>query len=164
MSANFGRLPGADQRLLQHQKRRVDLLVAVLPRVEIEHPGDQRPLQPRAIAAQNVEARPGDLHPALEVDDAQRLGKLPMRLRGEVECALRPVFGDHDVAALVRGDRDMLQRHVGHLQQQALELGVDRLHLVIESADAIAKLAHADDQRLPLRRRPWCGPPPSSPG
>ena len=52
----------------------------------------------------------------------------------------------------------MLQRHVGHLEQQeALELGVDGLHLFIESTDAITELAHADDQRLPLRRVPGCG-------
>ena len=78
-------------------------------------------------------------------------GQLPVRLRGEVELALRAVLGDDDVAALIRRDRDMLQRDVRHLQHQALQLGVDRLHLFVEFADAVAELAHARDQRLPLR-------------
>ncbi len=75
-----------------------------------------------------------------------------MRLRGEVELSLVAELGHDDVAGLVGADRDVLERHVGHLQHQPMELGIDAVDLGIESADTVAQLTHAHDQRLPLIR------------
>ena len=91
LSPNFGRLPVPTRHSRLHHGRRVDLGVAVLRGVQVEHPRDQRALQPRAPALEHVEARARDLHAALEVDDAERGAELPVRLRREVEaCASCP--------------------------------------------------------------------------
>ena len=49
--AELRQVAGADQALALHHRGRVDLGVAVLAGVQVEHPGDQRALQPRARAA-----------------------------------------------------------------------------------------------------------------
>ena len=82
----LGQLPRAvDRGGLDHEGQ--VLLAVALADVQVEHPGDQRALQARARAAQNVEARAGQLGAALEVDDAQSRAEVPVRLGCEVEFA-----------------------------------------------------------------------------
>ena len=87
--AELRQLAGVPHRLFLHHRRQVHLRVAVLVDVQLQHEGDQRPLQPRARALQHVEAAAGQLHAALEVDDAQRLAQLPVRLAPRVACTPR---------------------------------------------------------------------------
>ena len=132
------------------QVGRVDLLVPVVAGVEIEHPGDEGALEAGTVAAEEVEAGAGDLDSALEVDDAEVLGDLPVRLGGEVEGALGAVLGDDDVAGLVGGYRHVGQWHVGDVEHEVVEAGVDGLHLFVEGGDAIPEFAHGKDELLAL--------------
>ena len=50
-------LPGAEQRLVAHQKRRADLGIAMLGRVRVEHELAERPFEPRQRAIEQGEAR-----------------------------------------------------------------------------------------------------------
>ena len=93
----FRQLPGAAHRLGVDQKWRINLGVAVLAGVQIEHEGDQRALEPRAEPPQHRETRAADLGRALEVQNAQRGAELPVRLRLEIEARLcRPTRGRPD--------------------------------------------------------------------
>ena len=66
-----------------HHQRRNYFEVSLLANLDVEHPRDQSALEPRAGAAQEIEARPLQLHAAIEIDDAEILAKLPMRQRFE---------------------------------------------------------------------------------
>src|SRR5262249_37088883 len=65
-------IAGAGQRGGVDEKRRLDLAIAVLARVQIEHEVDERARQPRARAAQHGKARRCDLDRALEIENAER--------------------------------------------------------------------------------------------
>ena len=99
--AELRQVARADEALAPHHVRRVDLDVAVLLRVQVEHVRDERALQPRAPALEHVEARARDLHAALEVDDAELRAEVPVRLRLEVEGALRALLA-HDLVLACR--------------------------------------------------------------
>src|SRR5207244_7751590 len=94
-----GQLAGRDERLALGDERRVDLGEAGGD-LEIDHPRDQAALERRARAAQHVEARARELRPARDVEDAERLAELPVRLRREGEL-LRLVLTDDDIVVLV---------------------------------------------------------------
>ena len=66
----FGQLSRAVDRLGLDHERQV-LLGIALTDVQVEHPGDQGTLQACTRATQHVEARTGDLRPALEVNDTE---------------------------------------------------------------------------------------------
>ena len=87
----MGSCPAPNSVSLLHHERRVFFGVA-LADVQVEHPGDQRPLQARPRPAEHVEARAGDLDALLEIDDAQRRTQVPVRLGLEIEArvARRP--------------------------------------------------------------------------
>ena len=80
---------GSGQRCAVHHERRLDLGVAMVGRVQVQHEVDQRACEPRTCADQHREPGARDLRAALEVDDAERRAKVPMRLR--VESKLRGV-------------------------------------------------------------------------
>ena len=46
--------------------------------MQVEHEGDEGPLQAGAQPFEHVEAGAGQLYPALEVNDAQRFTQLPV--------------------------------------------------------------------------------------
>ena len=69
------------------EKRRLDLAIAVLARVQIEHEVDQRAREPRAAAEQHRKPRARHARRALEVENAERRAELPVRLRRERERA-----------------------------------------------------------------------------
>src|SRR4029079_852350 len=121
-----------DQALAADHVRRVDLDVAVLARVEVEHQRDERPLQPRTPARQHVEARAGDLHAALEVDDVQRGPEIPVRLQREVVAALPSFLAHHDILALVLADRHRRVGQVWQLEQQRLQRRLGAGQLAVE--------------------------------
>ena len=73
-------LAGAPGRRGVDDGRRPDLGEAVLAGVDVEEPADERALEGRAEAAVDREARAGDLRAALEVEDAQAIGDVPVRL------------------------------------------------------------------------------------
>ena len=96
-------LPGAAQRRAPHDRRWPHLGVA-MRRVEIEHVVDERAGQLRCAIAEHGEPRPGDPRAGLEVEDAEALADLPVRLRRE---AIRGLVapGVEDRVVLLAGAR-----------------------------------------------------------
>ena len=116
------KVAGADESVALHEKRRVDLRVALLSRVEIEHERDERPLEARALSPQDREARPRELGGARLVQDAERFADLPVRLRLEVE---RGLFADHPHDGIFRvapAIGNTVVRHVRNDEQALLRL------------------------------------------
>ena len=104
-SCEFRQLRRAEHGLVAHEERRVDLGVAVLGRVQVEHELRQRPLQPRQRALQHNEARAGEFRGGLEIHQAERLADLEMLLRLEGELLWRADFAQLDIGLLVSADR-----------------------------------------------------------
>ena len=77
----FRQLPGAEHHLVPHQQRRIDLGIAVLVGVEIEHELPDRALQPREAFFQHDEARAAQFRGGLEIHVAERAAEIVMRLR-----------------------------------------------------------------------------------
>src|SRR5207237_1727440 len=77
------------EAFLAHHRRRINLGVAVLARVKVEHERDERALKARTVTLEDIKARAGDLYAALKIDDAERLAEVRVRARLEVEDARR---------------------------------------------------------------------------
>jgi hypothetical protein len=138
----LGQLPGAVQRGAPDDVRRRHLGVAVVAHVEVEHERDQRPLQPRAHAGEQQEARARDLRRPLEVQQAERRGQVPVRLRGEVELADRAPGADDLVLRRVRSRRHRRVRQVGDPRGDVRGLLLELAQLVVQLLHAVAQFAH----------------------
>src|SRR5439155_15605623 len=77
-------IAGAEQRGAVDEKRRLDLLIAMLARVEIEHEIDKRVGEAGARAGEDREACAGKARPALEGDDPERGAEVAVWLRLEI--------------------------------------------------------------------------------
>ncbi len=89
--------------------------------VQVQHEADERPLQARAPILEDVEARPGDLHAPVEVQDAPARARIPVRLGREGETALDAFFAHHAVFAVVFSDGNRRVGQVGQLKQLLFE-------------------------------------------
>ena len=140
-------LRGADHRLAAHEERRCDLRVPVLTR-EVEHERRQRTLQPRAVTAQDDEARAADLHGALEVEDTEALTDLVVRLRieGEVRC-ITPGARD-DVVLGTGAVGNAFVRRVGHLEQQRVDTLLELREARLALLDALLERGQSDASLL----------------
>ena len=69
----------------------------MLARVQVEHEVHQRALQLRAQVPVDGEARAGQLHGALQVENAEFGPQIPMRLRSEIKFRRRAPAADFDV-------------------------------------------------------------------
>ena len=110
----LGELPGAGHAVVVDDEGAEDLGVAVLLRVEVQHEVDDGPLHPRREPHVHVEARAGELHAPLEVEDAHLDAEVVVRLRREGEFRLFAPGAHHRVVlfALSFGDRRV--EEVGH--------------------------------------------------
>ena len=135
--AELGQVAGADQALAPDHIGRVDLDVAVLGRMQIQHIGDERALQARAPALQNVEARAGHLDAALEVDDVVPGPEVPVRLRLEGVGSLLALLAHDSVFGLVLADRHRRVGEVGQLQELRFEDRLGSGELAGHSLDAL---------------------------
>ena len=104
----LGQVPGAFHDLPTHQDREQHLGVAVLGGVEVQHPGDEGPLQLGAGAGKNIEAAAGELHSPLEVYNSQLLAQLPMGPGWEGQSHRLSPISRHHIALFVQ-----TRRHVG---------------------------------------------------
>ena len=128
-ASNFGRLPVPVNDARVRHERRLDLRVAVLRRVQVQHEVDQRAREARAGTDQHGEPRARDLRAALEVDDAERRTEIPVRLRREVERARRAMSTHFDVVGAALPDRHALVRQIGNRQQPAIASLLDGVEL-----------------------------------
>src|SRR5439155_19547687 len=92
-------------------------------------------------AAQHVEARARELCPARDVEDAERLAELPVRLRREGEL-LRLVLTDDDVIVLVLPLRYPRVDDVRDPESFLVALGLERAELGVDLLDLLPHLAH----------------------
>ncbi len=111
----LGQLGGSNQHLPLDHEGRIDLGVAVLLHMQVNHPRDEGPLKLGPQALEDVEAGAGELHPSLEINDPQSRAQLPMGQRLEVELARLALGAHYHVLALVLAHGHLLVGHVGHL-------------------------------------------------
>ena len=136
----LGQVAGAERRRLAHEKRRVDLGVAELAGVHIEHEGGERPLHARQRAREHDEARPRHARRALEVHAPERLADLEMLLHREVEASRLARAAQLEVGALVHALRHRLLGRVGLAGQQRIEPGRGGALVVFERANIVLDL------------------------
>jgi hypothetical protein len=116
---------------------RIHLEITVLTSVDVQQPGDQRPLKSSALPAEMIEATSGQLRSALEIDDAQRLAQIPVRFRLEIVAARPTLLAHHSVAFLTGTNRDFGRGYIGHLEKQPVELRLVSVRLRGQVAHAL---------------------------
>ena len=145
----LGQIAGPAKRFGVHEKRRLDLDVAVLARMQIEHEVDQGACEAGAGPEEDREPRAGHLRGPLEVDDAERRTELPVRTRLEVE-RLRLAVPAHFLVVFGGGaDRHARMRQVRERHEQRRLLKLDVVQLNLELTDLL--IAHLVGGKNPRR-------------
>ena len=121
----------------------------MLLRVQIEHEVRQRALQLRAHVPIDRKAPAGDLHGALEIQNAQLLAELPMRLRSEAELARCAPAAHFLVVGLRSSHRHRVVRQVGDAVQDLAQFGIRGFRHLLALFDLPAQILRLFD----LRRR-----------
>ena len=125
-------LARAEQGRGVHEERGQDLRVAVLTRVHVQEELDEGAGEERRPSLQHREAGTGDLGRALEVENAERGTKVPVRLRREVETRrLAPRLQD-DVLGFVGSLGNGSVRNVGQRLLDGRESQVESLQRFFE--------------------------------
>ena len=138
----LGQLRGANQALTLDYGWGIDLGVTVLLDVQVQHPGDERPLQARPQPAQHVEAGAGELDTALKVHDAQHWPQIPVRQRLKAELSRLSLGAQNDVLTLVLAHRHTFVGQVGHVQLCVVELPFHVTQGHVQGLDPLTELAH----------------------
>src|SRR5262249_4210148 len=139
----FGELPDPEHRRPADQMGHPDLGIAVLARVEVEHEGRECSFQARGRSPEHREARFRDLGGPLEIEEAERFADFVMGLRREGKLSRLPPLSDLGIVLAAGADWHRWMRQVRKLQEEVLDLLVDRLDVTVQRLDAIADLAHA---------------------
>ena len=112
--------------------------------VFVEHEVDERALEAGTGTMQCVEARVGEFHATLEVDDAELRAEVPMRLGLEVELARRAPAAYLGIIVLVIADGRVGAGNVGNGIGEAVELFLDSHEGAIKIVDLVTDVAHAN--------------------
>ncbi len=116
-------LPGADQRVRVHQVRRIDLGVAVLAGVQVEHELRERAMQVRDLCRACTTKRAPEMRPAASKSSPpQVLAELDVIARLEAERARLAPAAHLDVRTLVAAVRHRFVQQVRQSELPALEL------------------------------------------
>lgn len=110
----FRQLAGAHQAGGIDQVRRVQLGVAVLLGMGVEHELGKRPVQAGQAAFQQREAGAGNLRSSGEIELAELLADIGVILDRKIEDARRPPAFDFDIAGFIAADR---HRIIGNIRQ-----------------------------------------------
>ena len=108
----FRQLARAEHHVVAHQQRRIDLGIAMLVGVEVEHELPDRALQPRQPLLQHDKARAAQFRRRLEIHVAERAAEIVMRLRREGVVADLAVDVTLHVAVLVGAFGHVVERQV----------------------------------------------------
>ena len=115
---------------------------AVRRRLELEHHVDQRTLQAGAGAAIDRKTGAAHLGAGSQVEDAQALTDLPVRLTfptaGVVGDGLTPLA--HRLRQLRRADGHISVCRIGYAQQQVVQLGLDSAQLFLAAVNPATQL------------------------
>ena len=104
----------------------------MLPSVEVEHEAEEPADQPRAGAEEHGEPGAGEFRAALQVENPQPLGDLPVR-RASRRRGRSPRADDRRGGRVARGN--VREREVGHKQRLRFEHGLDIAELGLEGCD-----------------------------
>ena len=143
----FRQLTGALQRRSLHQIRGVGLFVAMLAGVQVDHELRQGAMQTGDGAAQQGETRARQLGSGLEVQPAVLLAEGDVILDLEIEAARGAPTRHLDVAVFIGANRHGLVRQVGNVQQQVVQLVLDRIQLTLAGFQLAAHLIDFRQQR-----------------
>ena len=156
-------LSGAAQHVGRDEIRDVDLPVAVLAGVHVDHELDERAVQAREPPAQGDEPAPGELRRQLEVERAERDAEVGVVLRLEVEARRLPDPALLAVVVLVPALGHGVVGEIGDLEGDALDLGLELRKPGLPGLQLVAEPRHVREQRLDvLAPRPWRARSPSS--
>ena len=148
-ASNFGSCPVPTSELRAHEVRHVDLGVAVLAGVQVEHVLDQRAVQAREAALQHDETRAGN--PAGGFEIHRGVGELladgDVIERREFELARRAPATHFDVVVFVAAVRHALVQRVRQAEHELVELGLDVRQFLVEAGHAGAEFFADGQQR-----------------
>ena len=142
----FRELPGRSQRFGIDDVGRHDFGVTALA-VCVEHEINEGAIQPRAGAGDQRKPRAGDLRRAIEIEDAQGLAEVPVRLRLEIEAGLLTPRALHAIGAFIPTLGDAVMRYVRKVELEVLQIVFDARQNRVELLDLIAEALHGFDLR-----------------
>ena len=138
----FRQLRRADHALAPHQKRRADLLVPVLARVQIEHEINQRAFQSRARARETDESAPAQFRRALQIEKFQLRAERDVIQHDSAQRRLFSPTSHHRILARVFAHRRIRVRQIWNLEKQSLPLLVRRRGLLVQERNLLADFPH----------------------
>ncbi len=157
----------ADQRLLAREHRHIHGREPVVVGHEVHRVAQRRKVQTRAPPGEQVRARAGDLHAALEVDHpvhghqfdvvlrlepALRLERLGHIERREPVLLGRVPHADLHIVFRTLPDGHIRVRRLGHFEQQFVQFRLDRLNDDVEVLDLALQRRGPRPQFLDLLR------------
>ena len=140
-------LAGAEQHVVAHEVGHRDLGVAVLPGLQVEHEGGERPLEPGERAEQRDEARAGQLGGAGEIhaERGARARRAPWaRSR---TAAARPSACSSTLALSSAPSGTSSARTLGSPASSLLERRLARAQLLLVGLDLVLERRHLRHQR-----------------
>ena len=115
--------------------------------VHVEHEADESAFETRAGAHVDGEASAAEFGCALEVEDAELLAKLPVRLGGEIEIRLFAPGLDGDVVFFGFAGGDFVAREVGDARERETHLLIERGGGLVEVVELVFEGASFVHQR-----------------
>jgi hypothetical protein len=111
-------------------------------RVKVKHEINQRPLQSCSVACQNGKSGTGNFRRAIEIENAETLTKVPMRLGWNREGWRRPPTAHLDVVFRTGSCWNGLMGKIGNPQRDLVDLFFDEPKRRFHFGDALTKLLH----------------------
>ena len=143
----LGQLPGAAHARRIHQVRRIDLGVAMLARMHVEHELGKRTVQARERPGHERKARAADLGGGGEIEHPQRLADIDVILHRKIELPRRAVAAHFGIVFRRSPRRHAGVRQVRNQQQEVLQLRLDLQQLRLQRLQLGVGLAGLVHQR-----------------
>src|SRR5258708_7002448 len=96
----------------------------MLARMQIEHEVHQRPLEFRAQIPVDGEARPGELHRPLQIEDAEFSAQVPVRLGSKVKLGRRAPASNFNILFGAVADGYTRMRQVGNARENIAQTAI----------------------------------------
>ena len=117
----FRKLAGTAHRIGINQIRRVNLGVAMLLRMHIEHELRQRAMQPRQSAFHDDKTRTGNFGRGLEVKQPETFTDVDMIFGCKIKLSRIADTPHFDVGIRITSCRHAVVRHIGHMHQEVAD-------------------------------------------
>ena len=123
--------------------------------MNIEHVGDQCPLERRSLSAEDRESARGDLGSTLEINHPEFRAEVPVSLGLEVELGVFTPDPLDPVGVLIDPDRNALVEEIGDLKLELAELGLEALGATLQVLDFLSECGHLSLQLFSLVLTPF---------